>query len=172
MGSSRDREFCDYVRERRPRLLTTAYLLCGDRHTAEDLVQTALAKLYVAWPRVRRTGSEDAYARRILVNAGVDAHRRPWRRREQVTEDLPERPAVEPFGPEERDELLTALAALAPRQRRVIVLRYWLGLTIDEVAADLDITSGTVKSQTSKALDNLRRRLTDMRIDELSGDRR
>jgi len=122
-----------------------AYLLCGDRHAAEDLVQTALAKLHVAWPRVRRSGAEDAYVRRILVNASIDAHRRPWRR-EQTAAELPEVPAPSAFDTGERDELVQALATLGPRQRRILVLRYWLGLTIDEVAADLQVTSGTVKT--------------------------
>jgi RNA polymerase sigma-70 factor (sigma-E family) len=169
-NARRDREFSDYVLNRRSRLLATAYLLCGDRHAAEDLVQTALAKLYVAWPRLKHDGSEDAYVRRILVNAGIDASRRPWRR-EQSAAELPELPATPASGLEDRDELITALAALAPRQRRVVVLRYWLGLSIEEVAADLQITTGTVKSQTSKALQNLRSQLTDPRLAELTEDR-
>jgi RNA polymerase sigma-70 factor (sigma-E family) len=171
LGSGkRDREFSEYVLNRRSRLVGTAYLLCGDRHTAEDLVQTALAKLYVAWPRVRRTGGEDAYVRRILVNAGIDASRRSWRR-EQSAAEVPDVAAVPAFGTEDRDELTAALAALAPRQRRIVVLRYWLGLSIEEVAADLQITSGTVKSQTSKALQNLRSQLTDTRHAQLTEDR-
>jgi RNA polymerase sigma-70 factor (sigma-E family) len=122
--SRRDREFSEYVLTRRSRLVGTAYLLCGDRHTAEDLVQTALAKLYVAWPRIHRSGGPDAYARRILVNAGIDASRRPWRREHSAAE-VPEVPAAAGFGTEERDELVAVLAALPPAQRRVIVLRYW-----------------------------------------------
>jgi RNA polymerase sigma-70 factor (sigma-E family) len=160
----RDEEFSEYVRARRPKLVATAYLLCGDRHAAEDLVQTSLAKLYVAWPRVRRSRSEDAYARRILVNASIDAHRRPWRR-ERSTAELPDRQVPPSFDPADRDELVRALATLAPGQRRVIVLRYWLGLTVEEAAADLRVTAGTVKSQTAKALRHLRNRLTDTRLD-------
>ncbi|MFC0629117.1 sigma-70 family RNA polymerase sigma factor [Kribbella deserti] len=124
--------------------------------------------MYVAWPRIRRSGGEDAYVRRILVNASIDAHRRPWRREELPASELPDNPAQSSFGSEERDELVQALATLGPRQRRILVLRYWLGLTIEEVAADLQISSGTVKSQTSKALDNLRRQLTDTRFEELA----
>ncbi|ADB34416.1 RNA polymerase, sigma-24 subunit, ECF subfamily [Kribbella flavida DSM 17836] len=154
----RDLEFSEYVASRRSRLVGTAYLLCGDRHQAEDLVQTALAKLYVAWPRVRRSDGEDAYVRRILVNAGIDASRRPWRR-EHTSDQLPEYPADEGLGLEDRDELIAALSTLAPGQRRVIVLRYWLGLSVEEVATDLQITPGTVKSQSSKALQNLRHQL-------------
>jgi RNA polymerase sigma-70 factor (sigma-E family) len=155
---SRESEFSEYVRSRRPRLLATAYLLCGDRHGAEDLVQTALAKLFVAWPRIHRRGTEDAYVRRILVNAGIDAHRRPWRREEPV-DVVPDSHAADSFPPEERDELIAALASLSARQRRIVVLRYWLGLTSEEVAADLQITAGAVRNQAAKGLANLRNQL-------------
>ena len=155
---SRESEFSDYVRSRRARLVATAYLLCGDRHGAEDLVQTALAKLFVAWPKVHGRGTEDAYVRRILVNVGIDAHRRPWRR-EQPVDVVPDGHATGSFPPEERDELVTALAALPVRQRRIVVLRYWLGMTSDEVAADLQITAGAVRSQAAKGLANLRQQL-------------
>ncbi|TWD83471.1 RNA polymerase sigma-70 factor (sigma-E family) [Kribbella amoyensis] len=165
----RDQEFSEYVATRRSRLVGTAYLLCGDRHQAEDLVQTALAKLYVAWPRVRRADGADAYVRRILVNAGIDASRRPWRR-EQTSGELPERPMDEGLGLEDRDELMAALSTLAVGQRRVIILRYWLGLSVEEAAADLGITAGTVKSQCSKALQNLRGQLADSRLAELMED--
>ena len=84
-SAMRDAEFSEYVAARRAQLRRTAYLLCGDSHRAEDLVQTVLMKLYVAWPRVRRGegdsgGNVDAYARRMLVNAHIDETRRPWRR--------------------------------------------------------------------------------------------
>jgi RNA polymerase sigma-70 factor (sigma-E family) len=165
----RDQEFSEYVATRRSRLVGTAYLLCGDRHQAEDLVQTALAKLYVAWPRVRRSDGADAYVRRILVNAGIDASRRAWRR-ERASGELPELPVDEGLGLEDRDELMAALSTLAAGQRRVIVLRYWLGLSVEEAAADLGITAGTVKSQSSKALQNLRGQLADSRLTELMED--
>jgi RNA polymerase sigma-70 factor (sigma-E family) len=165
----RDQEYSEYVVSRRSRLVGTAYLLCGDRHQAEDLVQTALAKLYVAWPRVRRSEGADAYVRRILVNAGIDASRRAWRR-EHAASELPEQPVEEGLGLEDRDELMAALSTLATGQRRVIVLRYWLGLSVEETAADLQITAGTVKSQSSKALQNLRGQLADSRLAELMED--
>jgi RNA polymerase sigma-70 factor (sigma-E family) len=143
-----------------------AYLLCGNRHDAEDLVQVALTKLYAAWPRIRTKGAEEAYVRRILANATIDASRRPWRR-ERSTEQLPE---IVVAGPdvEGRDELVRALATLGPGQRRILVLRYWLDLTIEEIAIDLQISPGTVKSQASRGLANLRGQLTDLRIDELT----
>ena len=162
MGERRDREFTEFVLTRQSRLLGTAYLLCGDLHTAEDLVQTALTKLYVAWPRVQRSGSEDAYVRRILVNASIDSSRRAWRR-ERSTADLPEVAGPSDFPVEDRDELVAALALLAPRQRRIVVLRYWLGLSIEDVATDLQVTASTVKSQSAKALQNLRSHLSESR---------
>lgn len=79
-GSTRDAEFSEYVAGRRPQLRRAAYLLCAESHRAEDLVQTTLMKVYVAWPRIRRDGNVDAYARRVMVNAHVDETRRPWRR--------------------------------------------------------------------------------------------
>ncbi|GAB3831627.1 SigE family RNA polymerase sigma factor [Kribbella italica] len=162
MGERRDREFTEFVLTRQSRLLGAAYLLCGNLHAAEDLVQTALIKLYVAWPRVQRSGTEDAYVRRILVNASIDSSRRAWHR-ERSTADLPDIAEPPDHGVEDRDELVTALALLAPRQRRIVVLRYWLDLPIEEVAADLQITASTVKSQSAKALQNLRTHLSDSR---------
>jgi RNA polymerase sigma-70 factor (sigma-E family) len=167
--SQRDQEFSDFVVARRSRLVGAAYLLCGDRHAAEDLVQTALAKLYAAWPRIHTSGAEDAYVRKIMVRTNIDASRRMWRR-ELISDELPDQlvPGPDLDG---RDELISALAELGPRQRRVVVLRFFLDLSVDEVAADLSVSPGTVKSQTARALDHLRRRLTDRRLDELTKER-
>ncbi|HVK28970.1 MAG TPA: SigE family RNA polymerase sigma factor [Nocardioides sp.] len=156
----RDEAFAAYVAQRRPQLFRAAWLLCGDPHRAEDIVQTALAKLYVAWPRAERAQSVDAYVRRALVNSHIDESRRPWRRESSAGDDLPERgvgaPAVEEY-----DALWAALRALPPGQRRVVVLRHWWGLSVEETAADLGIGAGTVKSQTSAALAALRTALAD-----------
>jgi RNA polymerase sigma-70 factor (sigma-E family) len=152
----RDEEFSAYVGERRAQLYRTAVLLCGDPHRAEDVVQTALAKLYAAWPRVRRADSVDAYARRAVVNVHLDETRRPWRReRSTSAADLDGRaPAGLPV--EEVDALWSALRALPAGQRRVVVLRHYWGLSVEETAADLGVSTGTVKSQTSDALARLR----------------
>ena len=156
----RDEEFSAYVAQRRPQLYRTAVLLCGDVHRAEDVVQTALAKLYAAWPRVRRADSIDAYARRAVVNTHLDETRRPWRReRSFATTDL-DGCAPSGLAVEETDALWTALRALPPGQRRVVVLRHYWGLSVEETAADLGISTGTVKSQTSDALARLRSTLT------------
>ncbi|NEA33161.1 SigE family RNA polymerase sigma factor [Streptomyces sp. SID13031] len=167
--SVRDQEFSDFVQARRSRLVGAAYLLCGDRHTAEDLVQTALAKLYAAWPKIHSRGAEDAYVLKILVNTTIDAGRRRWRR-ELISDELPEQSVPGP-DLDGRDELVRALATLGPKQRRIVVLRYWLDLSVEEVAADLRISHGTVKSQSSRALDHLRARLTAERIDALTEER-
>ena len=148
-----------YVDARRGHLRRVAYLVCGDWHTAEDLLQTALAKLYVAWPRITSEGAEDAYVRRIIVRAHLDEKRRPWRR-EQVGLDGFDAAAPEPPSIEDADALMTALKTLPERQRATVVLRYWCGLSVDETARDLDCSAGTVKSQTARAMANLRTALS------------
>ena len=153
--SERDAEFTAFVAARRAQLRRTAYLLCGDWHAAEDLVQIALAKLYAAWPRLRQDVTPDAYARRTLLRAHIDETRRPWRR-ELTGTAVPEPASSTGLAYEEREALLTALNALAPGQRRVVVLRHWLGLSVEETAADLGCSTGTVKSQTVRAVTRLR----------------
>lgn len=155
--SESDAEFTKYVAARRKALLTAAYFCCGSWSHAEDVLQIALAKLYVAWPRVRPRGNEEAYVRRIIVNAAIDEGRRPWRR-ERPVGAIPER-GYEPPDRAESSELMTAIAALPPGQRQVVVLRHWLGMSVEETATDLGVSPGTVKSQTAQALKHLRREL-------------
>jgi RNA polymerase sigma-70 factor (sigma-E family) len=148
--SQRDAEFEAYVAAARPRLRRLAYSLCGDWHAADDVVQTALAKLYVAWPRVSRASDQDAYVRRTVARTTIDESRRPWRRERSGLDghDGPDRevPVLE------RHELVAALQALPEMQRKTVVLRHWLGLSVAETAHDLGISEGTVKSHTSRAL--------------------
>lgn len=162
---SRDEEFTAYVRDRRAHLYRAAYLLCGDEHRAEDIVQLTLSKVYAAWRRVRKADSVDAYVRRVLINSHLDEGRRPWRR--ERAGEISDRPAPTGLGAEDLDELWTALRSLPAGQRRVVVLRHYWGLSVEETAADLGVSSGTVKSQTSTALANLRRTL---RPDHASAD--
>lgn len=160
--AQRDAEFSDYVAGRRDRLRRTAYLLCGDAHRAEDIVQTALTKVYIAWSRVQRADSVDAYVRKVIVNTHLSEVRRPWRReRSGLDESAHEvvSPAQDRTG--EDEALWTALRDLAPGQRQVVVLRHYWGLSVEETAADLGISAGTVKSQTSSALKHLRAALSD-----------
>ena len=143
-------------------LYRTAYLLLGDRAEAEDLVQTALAKTYAAWPRVRDLDAAPGFARTVLVNTASSWFRRKGWRNERPTESLPE-PAQpgRAHDPTDRPAVLAGLAALAPRQRAVVVLRYFEDLSVAETARALAVSEGTVKSQTSDALVRLRTLLGD-----------
>ena len=140
---------------RQARLRRVAYAVCGDWDRAEDLLQTALTKLYVAWPRVCRDGREEAYVRQIIVRANLDEVRRPWWRRERPGLDGIDPPAPEP-DLDARGDLFAALQSLPRMQRSVVVLRYWLGLSVAETAADLRIGEGTVKSHAHRGLERLR----------------
>lgn len=161
-AKARDAAFVDFVTARRGQLYRTAYLLCGDSHRAEDVVQVALAKLYVAWPRVSRLDAVESYVRRMVVNAHLDETRRPWRRERSVPDEtLVARGRTVP-GPEvgEHDGLWQALRDLAPGQRQVVVLRHYWGLSVEETARDLQVSTGTVKSQSAAALSRLRAALS------------
>lgn len=149
-------QFRAFAGARAGALRRTAFLLCGDWHEAEDLVQAALVKLYVAWPRVH-SGTAEAYARQVLTRAFIDSRRRRSSS-ERPTEELPDRsaPAADLDG---RLDLLDALDALAPGQRAVIVLRYWEDLPVADVAELLRIRPGTVKSQATRGLESLRKLL-------------
>src|SRR5581483_2645724 len=164
-GPSRDEEFSGFVRARRVDLLRSACLLtAGDTHLAEDLVQTALARLYVAWPRVRRSGTQFAYVWRIIVNAHVDEIRKASRRREKHMASVPEVLAPETFqlGVDGSD-VRAALAELPPGMRAALVLRYWLDLSVEQTAGLLKCSEGTVKSQTAKGSARLRELLAGAR---------
>ena len=158
--SQRDAEFEAYVAAARPRLRRLAYSLCGDWYTADDVVQTALAKLYVAWPRVRRASDQDAYVRRTVARTTIDESRRPWRR-ERSGLDGVDRPQDDSDVPARRD-LVAALQRLPEMQRKTVVLRHWLGLSVAETAEDLGISRGTVKSHTSRALVALGELMSEM----------
>ena len=150
-GAERDAAYTEFVRARQTHLRRIAYAVCGDWHRADDLLQIALVKLYVAWPRLHRDGREEAYVRTIIVRANIDESRRPWRR-ERPGLDGPERAAREPLQVEERSALFDALQELPPMQRKVVLLRHWLGLSVAETAHELGIGEGTVKSHSSRGL--------------------
>ena len=119
----------------------------------------SLAKLYVAWPRLHKAGAEEAYARQIIVRANIDESRRPWRR-ERPDADTPDLAFAESSAVEDRSELVQALQQLSPMQRKVVVLRHWLDLSVEETARELDVSTGTVKSHTSRGLAALHAALT------------
>jgi RNA polymerase sigma-70 factor (sigma-E family) len=119
-------------------------------------VQTTLTKIYVAWSRLRRDGSVDAYSRKIMVRAAIDESRRAYRRRESVVGDVPERSSPQAGGVEDAVDVRRALARLPAGQRAVVVLRYWDDLSVAETAEALGKSEGTVKSQAAKGLAALR----------------
>lgn len=146
-------QFSAFVNGRGPALQRTAYLLTGDWGLAEDLLQTALAKSYLAWVRIRHEDPE-GYVRKVLANTHATWWRRKWRG-ETPTLELPEGHDHD-HGADDRLALAAALARLPRRQRAVIVLRFHEDLTEAAVAQALGISVGTVKSQTAKALAKLR----------------
>jgi RNA polymerase sigma-70 factor (sigma-E family) len=151
--------FEQWLAARGPALQRTAHLLTGDAHAAQDLVQTTLAKLYMAWPRISRKGSVDAYARRVLVNEHRSNWRRSVSRRELATAIVPEVAVADPEYDGLHDVVWAFVCSLPPRQRAVVVLRFYEQLTEAEIADLMDISIGTVKSQSSRALAALRQRL-------------
>ncbi|WP_305789884.1 SigE family RNA polymerase sigma factor [Symbioplanes lichenis] len=153
--SDRDAAFAEYFAARSGAMRATAYLLCGDWHRAEDLVQTAFTKLYVHWPRVTRHETLDPYVRRVLLRTFIDDGRRGWRRRERPYEQAREPTGDQP-DPDDRLMLVRALSAVPARQRAVLVLRYWEDLSVEATAAALNCSTGTVKSQASRGLATLR----------------
>jgi RNA polymerase sigma-70 factor (sigma-E family) len=153
-------EFSEFATARRAHYRRLAYALCGDWHGADDIVQNAFARLYVAWPRVRRSGAEDAYVRRAITRAAIDESRRPWRRERSGLDGF-DHPAGTGVDPGDRHDLVTALLRLPEMQRRAVVLRHWLGLSVAETARDLRISEGTVKSHTSRALERLHHLMTE-----------
>jgi RNA polymerase sigma-70 factor (sigma-E family) len=155
---TRDEEFAAYMHARQPSLLRTAYLLTGDRHTAEDLVQTALAKLYLSWDKVEQRGSIDGYVRRILVNENNSLWRRGWKKREYTTHDLPDDHVTDEYDEGQRAAVWEVVQTLPRKARAVVVLRYYEQLSEAEIADALGISVGTVKSQASRALATLRER--------------
>jgi RNA polymerase sigma-70 factor (sigma-E family) len=155
-------DFDEFVAGNLQQLTSTAYLITWDAGEAEDLVQECLLKIARRWPRVRRMTQQRAYARRILVNLALDDSRSRARRRVELEEQpsSAEQPARDLLaGLETRAELLNALAQLTPRQRAVLVLRYFNDLTEAQTAEALGCSPGTVKSNASRGLARLREAL-------------
>lgn len=172
-------QFTEYVIGRQAWLRRVAYLLCQDWHRADDLVQTSLTKLFLNWRRIDEAANPDAYARTILVNTFLAEQRSPWWKRvvlhreadgaAEVEQAAFERAGGGQAGPdlEGAADLRRALPLLPPRQRAVIVLRYYCELSIIEAAEALGCSTGTVKSQTSRAIETLRRL---MHVEDGDGD--
>ena len=164
MTANDDEAFRDFVAGRWSALLRTAYLLTGDEHRAEDLLQTSLAKLWLVWGRV---GAEhpEAYVRRILTTTSTSWWRRRWQGERPMSDAMPESAAPGDFTDRlaDHDALITALRSLTPRQRAVVVLRYAEDLSEAEVADALGISTGTVKTLASRGLARLRLTTTQER---------
>jgi RNA polymerase sigma-70 factor (sigma-E family) len=148
-------DFVDFVHARQQALLRFAYLLTGDHHTAEDLVQTALAKTYLSWGKLRDRGALDAYVRRIIVNEHTSLWRRAWKRNERPSDVLPET-ATPGRDTSHDDAMWRAVQTLPTRQRAAVVLRYYEDLSEAETARVLNCSIGNVKSQTSRGIAALR----------------
>jgi RNA polymerase sigma-70 factor (sigma-E family) len=155
-GPVDDHAFREYVRARRPALLRTAYLLTGNLADAEDLVQSALAKTYLAWHRIEDRGAVDSYVRRAMVNTQISW----WRRRrleEFPTDEIPDQATVDyPVSTDVQESLRQAIDRLPQRMRAAVMLRYYEDMTEAEVAEVLGVSVGTVKSTVSRAVAKLR----------------
>lgn len=153
-----DEEYTQYVAGQLGTLRRIAYLLCQDWHRADDLVQTTITRLYVHWGRVAALEHTDAYARTILVRQYLSEQRSGWARRVSLDAALPDRPGPQ-LDADVAIDVRSALAALAPRQRATLVLRFYCDLSVEQAAELLGCTPGTVKSQTAKGIAALRARL-------------
>lgn len=162
-----DEEFVAFAEAAAPRLRRTAYLMCRDWHLAQDFTQTALAKMYAAWSRVVRADNIDAYSRKVLLRVVLD-HRRRLSGQELVVPGLavdsdparPEQPAL-------RLTMIDALGCLPPRDRAIVVLRYWEDQSVETVAETLGVSVSVVKTQSRRSLARLRELLGDSRADLL-----
>jgi RNA polymerase sigma-70 factor (sigma-E family) len=163
-AASRDAAFSEFAAAVAPRLFRSALLMCGDWHLAEDLVQTTLGKIYVAWPRVERADAPEAYARGTLTKTFL-SYKRVRRNAETPTMDVGDLARVDPgAGADQgaRLELFAALRTLEPVDRAIVVLRYWEDRSVTETARDVKLSEGAVRTRASRALARLRT--------ELSGD--
>jgi len=151
-----DEKFRVFVAERSSALLRTAYLLSGDHQTAEDLLQTALTKTYLAWRRLGTIAAVEPYARRVLVTTAMSWWRRRWHA-ERPTEILPEQATADGVDERvQRDLMWRIVLTLPSRQRAVLVLRFYEDLSEADIATALGWPAGTVKSTTARALAAMR----------------
>jgi len=157
MSDGSEDEYVEYVSARVPALRRLAFMLSGDGHRADDLVQQTITTLYVKWGRARTADNLDAYVRTMLVRTYLDEKRLAWARVRLFRETPEPPPAEEQTGSvEDRQVVRAALSRVPRRQRAVLVLRFFYDLPVEEVAAMLGCSDGTVKSQTSRGLTTLR----------------
>ncbi len=167
MDEASEREFADYFRTRRETVRRTAYMMCGDWHKADDHAQAAFVALHRNWRKIRDPRALDGWMRRTLTRSVIDESRRPWRREKPTAEHTdvvtipPEADAMAT-----RQVLVDGLRTVPPRQRAVLVLRFFEGLDVAETARAMGCSEGTVKSQTARGLEALRASLGDA-LDDL-----
>ena len=166
MGSAHDEQFREFAAAARPRLVRTAFLLCGDRDEAHDLVQVTLLRVHRRWGAIRRTDDPGVYARRVLVHLAASWWRRRLRIRLEPLDPYDAPDAADAVGQlHDRDELWRAVHMLPPRTRAVLVLRYFEDLSEADTARVLDCAVGSVKSQASRGLASLRQLLGEQTYD-------
>ncbi|MFD3586318.1 SigE family RNA polymerase sigma factor [Streptomyces sp. NPDC058683] len=159
--NARNEEFQSFMTGRWPRLMRTAYLLTGEQHAAEDLVQSTLERVFVAWRKVGSADDPEAYVRRVMMNAHARRHRRKLKEFLAPKDDSGLVREVPDTGDriaqaDDRSALLKALAQLPARQREAVVLRYWEDLTETQAAEAMGCSVGTVKSNAAKGIAKLR----------------
>jgi RNA polymerase sigma-70 factor (sigma-E family) len=170
MDDGSDAAYLAYVHGRIPALRRLAYLLGGDEHQADDLVQETITKLYAKWPRIAAVENVDAYVHTMLVRAFLDEKRRGWWR-VGLWGSAPDRAVSAPGAAEDRTVLRAALAKVPPRQQAVLVLRFLCDRPVAEVAEILGCSEGTVKSQTAHGLTALRKILGEPLPARIQGSR-
>ncbi|GAA2605276.1 SigE family RNA polymerase sigma factor [Paractinoplanes durhamensis] len=156
-------EYVEYVAAKIPSLRRLAYVLAGDPHRADDLVQQTITTLFVKWRRAQTADNLDAYVRTMLVRTFLDEKRLAWAR-VRLFRELPEPPPFSDGGIEDRQVVRAALGQVPRRQRAVLVLRFFYDLPVEEVAGALGCSAGTVKSQTARGLATLRRLLGEREL--------
>ena len=166
-AAAEEREYTEYVTARLPALRRLAYVLSGDSHRADDLVQQTITNLFIRWPKIRTVAHLDRYVRSMLVNSYIDERRLAWAK-VRLFREPPDRAAPVDHSIEERSLLRSALAKVPRRQQAVLVLRFIYDLPVAEVAEMLGCSEGTVKSQTSHGLNTLRKLLGDRRLAALA----
>lgn len=159
--NARSEEFQSFMTGRWPRLMRTAFLLTGEQHAAEDLVQSTLEQVFVAWRKVGSADDPEAYVRRVMINAHARRHRRRLKEFLAPKDDSGLVREIADTGDriaqaDDRSALLKALVQLPPRQREAVVLRYWEDLTETQAAEAMGCSVGTVKSNAAKGIAKLR----------------
>jgi RNA polymerase sigma-70 factor (sigma-E family) len=149
-------DFTEFAAAAIGRLRRTAYLMCGDWHRAEDAAQDALVRIYRRWDKLNRQNGLTTYAHKTVVSVVLDQAKRPWRREQSTAEPVEQPRADSAATVDDRQLVISALAQLGDGQRACVVLRHYSDLSVEETAEVLGITPGTVKSQTSRGLAQLR----------------